>query len=352
MLNDLNQHQNTPQFRHQFSHDFDEQATFLNGWNQDYAQISAGCFEGFISEAHFSGVSLFWEYTNQALYQQGLLNIETIAIGVPLSLGCNGLDITSSSVSSETNAGINKLAHKNSSEDGLFCGTVCNQNTIHIFSGTGGFEFISPNQLMIGLIVVSRAQLLKLLTAEDQHLLNAQCQQARVMQIPSKIYQHLIAFLNTSFGLLKSQPQLMQHAYFNQNMANQATELVIESLLAKQINLPATAPHKSWQVFCNTRDIVNVRQDKPLSIAELCTSLNMSRRSLQYHFKQTLHTSPAAYLRAERLNGVRHLLKTANSVTEAATHWGFWHFGHFSQEYKKMFGELPSATFKRLHQLN
>jgi AraC family ethanolamine operon transcriptional activator len=41
------------------------------------------------------------------------------------------------------------------------------------------------------------------------------------------------------------------------------------------------------------------------------------------------------------------MLKESCSVTEAATTWGFWHFGHFSQEYKKLFGELPSATLRR-----
>ena len=101
-----------------------------------------------------------------------------------------------------------------------------------------------------------------------------------------------------------------------------------------------------------TRELVSQRQDNPMSVAELCESLEMSRRSLQYHFEHALHTSPVAFLRAERLNAVRHMLKTASSVTEAATQWGFWHFGHFSQEYKKMFGELPSDTFKRVHKLN
>jgi AraC-like DNA-binding protein len=44
---------------------------------------------------------------------------------------------------------------------------------------------------------------------------------------------------------------------------------------------------------------------------------------------------------------VRQMLKQGNGVTDAATAWGFWHFGHFSQEYKKLFGELPSDTLRR-----
>ena len=57
--------------------------------------------------------------------------------------------------------------------------------------------------------------------------------------------------------------------------------------------------------------------------------------------------NPVAYLRAQRLNGVRQMLKEGQSVTDAATAWGFWHFGHFSQEYKKLFGELPSESLRR-----
>ncbi|MBC7788296.1 MAG: hypothetical protein H7Z18_12950 [Methylophilaceae bacterium] len=198
-------------------------------------------------------MSLFWESTNQTLYQHGLLNSDTIAIGVPLNLGATSFDIT--------DFNFNRTAHKNSNEKALFCGTVCKQDTIQIFSGTSGFEFISLNKLVIDLIVVSRSQLMPLLAAEDQFLLNLQCQEARIAQIPIKVYQHLVAFLNTSFELLKSQPQLMQHADFRHNIASQATGLVIESLLAKALNAPTAAPHKSWQVFCNTRDMVNVLQD-------------------------------------------------------------------------------------------
>jgi AraC family ethanolamine operon transcriptional activator len=311
-------------FHQKHSQDFDEQATFLNKWNQDYRQISAGSFNGFVSEMHFDELSLYWEYTNQSLYQQGHLDDETIAIGVPLS----NLD------------------------NGLFCGAACGQNAIHVYSGKQGFEFISPQHLMMGLIVMNRNKLFRLLSADDQYFLNLQCKQAQIARIPYLAYINLVHFLRATFQTLKSQPTLANNRLFIDEITANATQLVCESLLNKERTAPDAMRHKSWEVLTVTREMINKRQDNPMSVAELCESLDMSRRSLQYHFEQALHTSPVAYLRAERLNAARQMLKTANSVTEAATHWGFWHFGHFAQEYKKMFGELPSETFKRLHRLN
>lgn len=309
-------------FRHQVSNDFDEQASLLKGWNQDYSQISAGSFQGFISEIHLDDVSLFLEFTNQRLYQQGCLDADTVAIGVPLNCITNG----------------------------MFCGSACEQNAIHVYSGNNGFEFVSPNSLMIGLIVVSKHKLMQLLTADDQYFLNLQCKQAHVAKVSYRTYFNLVQFLKSTFEALKLQPDIAKTPHFTDDITANAFQLVTDSLLDHDTQtLPSLMPHKSWQVLANTREIISLRQDNPISVAELCESLAISRRSLQYHFENTLNTSPVAYLRAERLNAVRHMLKDANSVTEAATFWGFWHFGHFSHEYKKMFGELPSATFKRLH---
>jgi AraC family transcriptional regulator, ethanolamine operon transcriptional activator len=307
---------------HQVSHDFDEQASFLRGWNQDYSQISAGSFQGFISEFHLDDVSLFLEFTSQRLYQQGCLDSDTVAIGVPIS----------------------------SISNGMFCGSACEQHAIHVYSGSNGFEFVSPNSLMIGLIVVSKHKLMQLLSAEDQYFLNLQCKQAHVAKVSYRVYFSLVKFLQSTFQVLKLQPEIAKHAHFVEDITASAIQLVTDSLLDNSSQgTPNLLPHKSWQVLVNTREIINHRLDNPITVAELCESLAISRRSLQYHFEHTLDTSPVAYLRAERLNAVRHMLKEVNSVTEAATHWGFWHFGHFSHEYKKMFGELPSVTFRRLH---
>ncbi len=311
-------------FFHHSTNDFDEQASLLQGWNQDYAQISAGHFKGFISELHLGDVSLFWEYTSQSLYQRGHLEEDVVAIGVPLS----------------------------NIENGMYCGAACEQYTLHVYSGNNGFEFISPQNLMIGLIVISKHKLMQWLSADDQYYLNLQCKHARIARVPFHIYFGLGNFLKSVFEILKNHPDMAGNADFRDEVVANATELVIEGLLCKEQSAPQIPLHKSWELLAMTREIIQSRQDNPITVAELCASLSISRRSLQYHFEHALNTSPVAYLRAERLNRVRHMLKTANSVTEAATYWGFWHFGHFSHEYKKMFGELPSVTFKRLHAIS
>jgi AraC family ethanolamine operon transcriptional activator len=83
---------------------------------------------------------------------------------------------------------------------------------------------------------------------------------------------------------------------------------------------------------------------------ELCRRTGASRRKLSYSFQEVLGTSPAKYLRAARLNGVRRELKAASrsqlNVQDVASRWGFDHLSQFSQDYKHLFGELPSDTLK------
>jgi AraC-like DNA-binding protein len=56
------------------------------------------------------------------------------------------------------------------------------------------------------------------------------------------------------------------------------------------------------------------------------------------------------YLRAARYEKVRAALRRADpeeNITGIAARWGFGHFGRFSVEYRRLFGESPSATLRR-----
>lgn len=59
--------------------------------------------------------------------------------------------------------------------------------------------------------------------------------------------------------------------------------------------------------------------------------------------------SPIRYLKILRLNRVREALRAcARSATvfDIAADHGFWHMGHFSAQYRALFGETPSQTLR------
>jgi AraC family ethanolamine operon transcriptional activator len=111
---------------------------------------------------------------------------------------------------------------------------------------------------------------------------------------------------------------------------------------------PPAGPASRQQVVDAAKASMRSRIAEPITVADLCRELGVSRRTLQYAFGEVLGINPVAFLRAMRLNGVRRDLRTAqvpgDKVQDIAARWGFWHLGHFVTDYRRMFGELPSQT--------
>lgn len=110
------------------------------------------------------------------------------------------------------------------------------------------------------------------------------------------------------------------------------------------------AMQRRLQMVMAARDIVVQPHNCRMTVDELCEQLHVTRRTLQNHFQCAVGESPADFLRAVRLNACRRSLRSASSrttVQDIAGQWGFLHMGHFSQDYKDMFGELPSQTLRQ-----
>ncbi|GLS28393.1 AraC family transcriptional regulator, ethanolamine operon transcriptional activator [Mesorhizobium albiziae] len=105
--------------------------------------------------------------------------------------------------------------------------------------------------------------------------------------------------------------------------------------------------HRRARIALKLRDMLEANVETPCSVGAICDALGVRERTLYLACMEAFGRPPKALLLELRLNHVRRALAHPDldkTVTAVAARFGFWHFGHFSAEYKRQFGELPSST--------
>ena len=88
--------------------------------------------------------------------------------------------------------------------------------------------------------------------------------------------------------------------------------------------------------------------DGPVPLLEVCRDLGVPLRTLNTASNAILGFGAAAYLRRRLTRARTDLLRgTGTGVTEIAMRHGFWELGRFAGDDRRVFGEAPSATFRR-----
>lgn len=104
-----------------------------------------------------------------------------------------------------------------------------------------------------------------------------------------------------------------------------------------------------WQVRL-VEAYLEANWDKPFTMEAVAEASGVSLRSIFQSFREYRDCTPGSFVRDLRLDRARAMLSGADaeiSVTQAALSCGFQSHGHFAREYKRRFGELPSATLGR-----
>lgn len=106
--------------------------------------------------------------------------------------------------------------------------------------------------------------------------------------------------------------------------------------------------HASGCLLPRVRDIFEASGRESIHLYELCKELGVSARTLQITFKQAYGISPMRYLKLRRLHAVRQRLITSSvddvSIKRAALEGGFFDRSRFAEDFRKLFGHLPSQT--------
>ena len=87
-----------------------------------------------------------------------------------------------------------------------------------------------------------------------------------------------------------------------------------------------------------------------IGVADIAQSAAANARTLERAFRRVRNATVVAHLRAMRLDRARQELVAARrdgrSVTAVATALGLLHAGRFAVDYRRRFGEPPSATLR------
>lgn len=143
------------------------------------------------------------------------------------------------------------------------------------------------------------------------------------------------------------------------------TDQVENPIFAQYGNILAT---KLFDSFSNNAEVVDESQQyhrcfslidsyirnnikAEVTVDDLANLSKVSARTLYNLFSRYKSITPMHYIKQQKLLQVRKVLSgqegPIRNVTEVALDYGFMHLGRFSNEYKKLFGELPSQTIKK-----
>jgi AraC family ethanolamine operon transcriptional activator len=159
------------------------------------------------------------------------------------------------------------------------------------------------------------------------------------------------AYLREFLAMVQQQPNFLRQPHTKRLVLEDFIPLLLSAIPSgDKHDLGISAPNRA-QLVQQAEDYLLEHLDQPLTLKALCGALNTSQRPLFYGFQEIFGLSPMAYVKVQRLHGVHRALRAANphhvAVLQVAQRFGFWSAGHFSRDYKTMFGERPRDTLKK-----
>lgn len=301
------------------THDVDEQALLLDGWNQHYDQLSPGAFDGQLGQARVGELLVFCESTNQALHQRGSLPRGLCGLGIPLEMNAPG----------------------------SFLGQRCDRDALYVFSGRSPFEFHSSRGLVMAGVYLPEAIVRAQAEAVEHVDLQDGLLSPRLIRLAPPVADALRRHMRAVLEALQGATPVLAHAAARHSLERSIASHFVAAFVQGRLDAPSLDHARRLQLIAEAVARVAGEPGAAMNVGDLCRMLDVSRRTLQYCFQDVMGTSPMHYLRAVRLNGARRDIKHGASVTDAACDWGFWHLSRFASEYRELFNELPSRTALR-----
>ncbi|HAV5025344.1 TPA: hypothetical protein JIY97_00555 [Acinetobacter baumannii] len=284
----------------------------IDDWEFSYNQVSAGKFRGSLNKIWFGDIEVYEEKLSNAVFQEGCCKHGILCLGI----------------------------FRNFRDPTIYLGDkIENTDIININLNKEVFIKTPENSKFYALQIP-----FNLLTDHELIQLNDITSIVRNNKFNTKIFSKI----NYIFNALK-----------DEIINDVAKQYIISEFLdigCEYINLASKVPleyknskNKAKQII---KEIINYLQSNQyilFTVEDLCKLTHTSRRTLHNYFEIIIGCSPSLFLKYWRLNATRRMLlnnKERMTISQIATYWGFWNFSQFTQDYKTLFGELPSQTLR------
>lgn len=309
-------------FRVKRTREVDVHAGNLDAWDQDYVQTSPGVFQGQVRELFDGPLQAFEEVANCATSQHCRPWQGGVWLGLSVLEKPEGL---------------------------RFMGRAVGGHELMISDGSEAFDLQVPAGHGLYGLVFDPAELLAHVRAREQAgALPSHRPGVRLQALTPLQRMRLVGLLREVLRGLEADPGALMFAASRRSLRDALLTVLGDTLLpAGQADAVTPRQQRRQDVVRRVRELVTEQPQACLGVEQLCARLHITRRTLQNCFQDSLGISPASYLRLVRLNAVRRELRDADAgqtIGDVAARWGFWHMGHFSQDYKALFGETPSTT--------
>lgn len=151
--------------------------------------------------------------------------------------------------------------------------------------------------------------------------------------------------------LAATAPDILHHSEVGKAMEQELIRTMVACLASNDSVRAVYDGGKRAAVMHRFERALEEHEGEPLYLLELCAELDVSDRQLRLYCQEQLGMSPHRYLWLRRMHMARRALAlahaSATTVTSIATGHGFGELGRFAVQYRRLFGESPSATLAR-----
>ncbi|MFM2405204.1 MAG: hypothetical protein RL223_3084 [Pseudomonadota bacterium] len=305
----------------------------LGDWQLDYQQLGRGHFHGRLTELRVPGLQVFAEHTSHALRQRGLLGADSLGLALrpraataaPANLSQNGCPVRADELLAVHDGEVDLRTP----DDCLLLGVVAETAALDHHLARHGLDRQDLPALRPGTVAPVSVP-----PATREHL------QRVLWQALTGLQPMAEADADTAPGPVGA-PQ-----------AEAVFDALCDALLGLSVpqELPRGRARQDLVDRATACMLAQMHEDQGPQLGAIAARLGASPRTLAYAFDQVLGLSPMQYLRTLRLNLARRALvrrRADESIYDIATRHGFWHFGRFSGDYRRQFGQSPSQTPQR-----